>query len=138
MRRYDIVSGILIILSIIDFALAAPVLAQEKRQAGVDALHIPRDVITVSGKRGDEDLARLLDQYFKTTEKPAESSDSHASSNSAAPGLVHGSTTDTVQAPVPNPASSTGNPDPLIGPPNSPAVVPTQGLWRNRSNAAWG
>ena len=135
MRRYDIVFGILLILSIIDFALAAPVLTQEKRQADVDALHMPKDVMTVLGKRGDEELARLLDQYSKTSGKPAESSDAHASSSSAAPAPVHGST---MQAPVPNPASSTANPDPLIGPPGSSAVVPTQGLWKNRFHAAWG
>jgi hypothetical protein len=142
MRRYDIVSGILLILSIIDFALAAPVLAQEKRQAGVDALHIPKDVIAVLGTRvdpGSQEVERLLDKYFKDMGNPAESSDAaHASSSSAAPVPVHGSTTDAVQAPEPNPASSTANPDPSIGPPGSSAVVPTQGLWKNRFNAAWG
>jgi hypothetical protein len=51
MRRYDIVSGIILILSIIDFALAAPVLMKEKRQERVDVVHIPIDVITVLGKR---------------------------------------------------------------------------------------
>ena len=51
MRRYDLVFGILLILSIIDrdFALAAPVLVQEKRQAGVDVLHIPKYAIIVLG-----------------------------------------------------------------------------------------
>ena len=78
MRRYDIVSGILFIFSIIDFALAAPVLVQEKRQGGVDALDIPKDVITVFGKRGDEELARLLDQHLNAIGNPAESSDAHA------------------------------------------------------------
>jgi hypothetical protein len=51
MRQYDIVSGIILILSIIDFALAAPVLMKEKRQERVDVVHIPIDVITVLGKR---------------------------------------------------------------------------------------
>ncbi|KAN0123263.1 hypothetical protein V8E52_003216 [Russula decolorans] len=60
MRRYDIVSGILLILSIIDFALAAPVLVQEKRQASVDVVHIPKDVITVLGKRGSEEVEKLM------------------------------------------------------------------------------
>ena len=53
MRRYDIVSRILLILSIVDFALAAPVLVQETRQAGVDVGHIPEDAIPMLGKRGD-------------------------------------------------------------------------------------
>ncbi len=54
MRRYYIVSGILLILPIIDFALAAPVLVQEECQAYVDVVHIPKDVITVLEKRGAE------------------------------------------------------------------------------------
>ena len=139
MRRYDIVFGILLILSIIDFALAAPVLVQEKRQAGVGALHIAKDVITVLGKRGDEELEKLAAEYIKTLEKPIDASGAHASSSSAPPGPVHGSTTDSdvVQAPVPNSASSTANPDPLIGSPGSSAAaaaaaVPIQGLWKNR------
>ena len=50
MRRYDIVSLIPLILTIVTFALAAPVQVQEKRQA-------PEDVITVLGKRTmDEDF----------------------------------------------------------------------------------
>ena len=44
MRRYNIVSRIPLILTAITFALAAPVLVQEKRQ-------VPEDVITVLGKR---------------------------------------------------------------------------------------
>ncbi|KAN0123272.1 hypothetical protein V8E52_003225 [Russula decolorans] len=108
MRRYDIVSGILLILSIIDFALAAPVLVQEKRQASVDVGHIPKDVITVLGKRGEEELGHVVEQYFKTWEKPVESSDAHSSPGSAPPGPDHGST-NVVQAPGSSPASSTAN-----------------------------
>ena len=50
--RYDMVSGILLILSIIEIvALAAPVLVQEKRQTSIDEVHMSRDVtvITVLG-----------------------------------------------------------------------------------------
>jgi hypothetical protein len=114
MRRYDIVSGILLILSIIDFALAAPVLVQEKRQACVDVVHIPRAVITVLGKRGpgDEDLDKLPNlakEFFETWKNPVESSDAHAPSSSAPPGPDPGST-NVVSAPAPNPAPSTANP----------------------------
>jgi hypothetical protein len=63
MRRYDIVSGILLILSIIDFAIAAPISVQEKRQTCVDVVNIPKDVITVLGKRGEEDLAKLAEEF---------------------------------------------------------------------------
>jgi hypothetical protein len=120
MRRYDIASGIFLILSIIDFALAAPVLpvVQEKRQARVNLVHIPRDAITVLRQRGGEDvykLASLAEEYLKTS---VESSDAHASSSSAPLGSGHGST-NVVQAPPPNPASSI-NPNPLMEPP-SPA-----------------
>jgi hypothetical protein len=108
MRRYNIVvSGILLILSMIDFALAAPVLVQEKRQTFVDVVHIPKDVITVLGKRWEEDF---WEEYFNTLEN-LESSSSSSSSLSEPD---HGST-NVVQAPArPNPASSTANPDPLM------------------------
>jgi hypothetical protein len=114
MRRYDIVSEILLILSIIDFALAAPVLVQEKLQACVDVVHIPRAVITVLGKRGPgneglDKLANLAKEFFETWTKPVESSDAHAPSSSAPPGPDPGST-NVVPAPAPNPAPSTANP----------------------------
>ena len=113
MRWYDIVPGILI-LFIIDFAFAAPVLVQEKRQACVYEVYIPRDVITVSRKRGDKDLEKLLEEYFNAMGKPVESSGTHESlSTSAPPGPGHAST-NVAQAPVPNPVSSTTGPNPLI------------------------
>ena len=126
MRQCDIFSGILLILFIIDFALAAPILVQEKRQAGVEALHIPKDVITVLGKRWDEELARLVDQYFKTIRKQTESSDAHASSSSVPSGPDQGSTS-VVQAPPPNPASSTTNLNPLMRPSGPSSAAPMQG-----------
>jgi len=130
MRRYDIVSGILLILSTVDFALAAPVLVQEKRQACVDVVHIPRDVITVLGKRGGEELENLAEEYLKALAKPAESSDAHASSGSVQPGPYRGST-NVMHVPGPNPASSTANPkipNPLIEPPSSaPPAGPDHG-----------
>ena len=51
MRRYDIVFGIILILYIIDFALAAPVLVQEKRQAYADVVHTPKGARTALRKR---------------------------------------------------------------------------------------
>jgi hypothetical protein len=59
------VTGILLILSIIDFALTAPVLAHEKRQARVEVVHIPKDVTTVLGKRWGEVLEKLGEEYFE-------------------------------------------------------------------------
>jgi hypothetical protein len=71
MHSYYIVSGIILILSTIDFAAAAPVLAQEKRQA--PAKHIPEDSITMLGKRGGDwsTLFTLTEDHFP---KPEESS----------------------------------------------------------------
>ena len=116
MRWCDIVSGILFIFSIIDFALAAPVLVQEKRQACIDVGHIPEDVKTVLGKRVDEEateLERLLDKHFKATGNPAESSDAHAGT---------GNQEGHVQQPNPTPSipiieSSGGYPSSSFAPP---------------------
>ncbi len=128
MRWYDAVSGILLVLSTIDFALAAPVPVQEKRQACVDVGHIPHDVITVLGKRGSgEDIEKLVEEFFGTWEKPIESSDAHASSSSALPVPDHGST-NVLQAPAPNQASSTAYPG-LLMEPSSPSSV--QGEWED-------
>jgi hypothetical protein len=107
MRRYDIVLGILLILSIIDFALPAPVLVQEKRQARVDVVHIPRDVITVLWKRGEEELAQLMEEYFKQL-KSVHPQAAHASSSSVPLGPGHYLTNEE-QALALNPASSTAN-----------------------------
>jgi hypothetical protein len=65
MRRYYPVSGILLILLIIDFALAVPVLVQENNQARVDVAHIPEEVMTVLEKRGGDPLDLLWDKYFQ-------------------------------------------------------------------------
>jgi hypothetical protein len=59
MRRYNIVSRILLILTAITFALAVPVPVQEKRRSRVDKEHVPEDVITVLGKRTrEQDMLR--------------------------------------------------------------------------------
>jgi hypothetical protein len=139
MRRYDIVSGILLILSITDFALAAPVLVQEKRQTSVDVVHIPRDVITVLGRRGSEGgLEKLIEELSGTWEKPVESSDAHASasSSSALPVPDHGSTND-AEAPALNSASSPANPDPLMGPSSPSLLAHSDPLSESGSDDEW-
>ena len=129
MRRSDVVSGAILILSIVNFALAAPVLVQEKRQPCVDVVHIPKDLVSVLGKRGDTvTVDNLLDEFYKVMEEQAESSKAHSSSSSVPSGPDHGSTS-VVQAPPPNPASSTANPDAYY--PLMPA--PMQGSWEGRS-----
>ena len=105
MRRHNITFGIFFILSIIAFALAAPVLVQEKRDECVDMVRLPKNEITVLGKRGgEEDLQELLDEldrYFMLSPKQAGSSDTHALASSAQAGPSHGSMVD-VQAPDKN------------------------------------
>jgi hypothetical protein len=136
MRRYDILSGILLTLPIIGFALAAPVQVQEKRQSCVDVVHLPRDAITVLEKRANEDedfekFVSLVDGYIKTWKETFGTSNRHASSSSALPGPEDGPT-NVVQAPVPNPASPSANLNPLIKPSSplttaSPALSPLEG-----------
>jgi hypothetical protein len=123
MRRRDTVYGILLILSIIDFALAIPVPVQEKCKACIDVVHIPHDMITVLGKRGDDEIQRLVEDFFGTWKIPIQSSDAHVSSSSAPPGLDHATdasgSTNVVQAT--NPGLSMEPPSPS----------PVQGAWGN-------
>jgi hypothetical protein len=132
MRWNDVLSGVLLIISIANFAIAAPV----SLQARVDVVHIPKDAVTVLGKRMDEDLENLkmVAQFLETTIKTAESSDVHASSSSAPLGTEHGST-NVVQASEPNPASPTANPGLTIDPPSPPSTAPVEDWWKGR--AAW-
>jgi len=111
MRWYNIASGTLLILSIVDSALAAPVLVQEKRQARVDVVHIPET--TVLGKRGVNPLNLLWESWDKYAPKlwaggkPGEPSlpVTHAPSSSA-PSEPNYGLTDVavdVHTPQPNP-----------------------------------
>jgi hypothetical protein len=73
MHRHNIVPWILIILTVSTFALAAPVLIQEKRQSCVDEVRVPRDVITVLGKRAQGDnVYLLLDGFENVLGEPVE------------------------------------------------------------------
>ena len=129
MRQCDMVVGVLFILSIINFALAAPVPVQEKGQAWVDVEHIPRNVITVLGKRGSDE--KLMKDLFGTWKNPVESSQAHTSSSSAAPAPDRGSMND-MEGPVRIPASLPTNPEPLMEPlslsPLSPLSEETEKL----------
>ena len=113
------VFGILLILSIMDSTLAAPISAKEKHPDCDDKAHIQRDMVTVlEEKRGGE-----VDAVVGSFEKLG-LGDSHASSSSALPAPEHGPTNDG-QVPALNPVSSTANPQPLVKP--SPDFVPTRG-----------
>ncbi len=99
MRQYDLVSHIFLILSIINFALAAPVLVQEKRQACLDVVHNPEGAIIVLGERGGQEM-ELTDFLDNWLTKPKESSGSAPSNPDHGP-------TNVVDGPPPNPATST-------------------------------
>ena len=107
MLQYYIVSGILLVLHITDFAAAAPALVAEKRQAGVDVVHVPEDTITMLGKRvpmGDELKAYKL--FLSKLEKASSSFDGHLAGPEA-----H------TAKPSPNPRPSNQGP-PNLGPSN--------------------
>ncbi|KAF8502863.1 hypothetical protein F5888DRAFT_1667675 [Russula emetica] len=89
MLRYCIVSGITLILLIIDFAIAAPVLVQEKRQVGVNLVQMPEDAITMLRKRGD-DFNKIFLVYEDHFAKPEESSAARPSSSSPPSEPDHG------------------------------------------------
>ena len=137
MRLYNIASGVLLILPIIDFALAAPVLAHGDTLAGVDVVHMHRDVITALGKRvGEGELEKAAAEIFDTSGKSAESSDAHVSSSSATPAPDHGPVKE--PPPPPNPESSTANPEhALVDPSSASSSVPTPESFDERINKAW-
>lgn len=72
MRGYFTVSGILLILLIIDFAVAAPAPVQQKRRAGIDVsvVRLPEDpdALTMLEKRGD-DWSDLWVDYLRSDVK---------------------------------------------------------------------
>ena len=123
MRRYFIASGVLLVLPVVNFAIAAPVLVQETRQTGVDVVHMPEGAITMLGERGElDDLEELLRMYEERLPKQAESSASHPSSSSPPP----------LPPPAPPPApppdhgwADVGQPQPSI--PEEPSPVSSPG-----------
>jgi hypothetical protein len=130
-----IVSGILLIVPIIDFSLAAPVLVQEKRQAYADMIDIPAYPITVLGKRGE--VEEVGGKYIEKWFVPAkESSAAHGSSSSTTsePGHVSMSVID---APAPNPGPSTES-DHLLTPMHTPQSSTVHPTWFNFDpNSEW-
>ena len=108
MLRYDILTGTIFIISIINFAFPAPVSVQDKHQSRVEVAHM--------GKRWGEEIEKLGEEYFKTSGKSFDSSGKHSPSSSA-----------------PNLASPAANPDPLMESPCSPSSSSMQGL-RARGN----
>ncbi len=98
MRQYDVVSRIFLILSTINFVIAAPVLVQDKRQACLDVVHNPEGAITVLGGRGGDEV-ELVEFFDKLLTKPE-------SSGSAPSNPDHG-VTNVVDGPPPTRQSPT-------------------------------
>ena len=130
MRLY-IVSGILLIVPIVDFALGAPVLVQKKSQAGVDVVHIPEGATTMLGKRGD-DLNKLFFMFEDHFAKPEESSAVGPSStmSDADYELV-----DAHALPNPGPSTLSGHKLPEVHAPPRTQVFPT---WFHPDHADYG
>ncbi len=102
MRGHDIVPRTLLILTVITFALAAPVLVQEKRQACADEDHVHRDVITVLGKRAvGDDLHMLWDGPWRFGNVWGEAEE-HVPEVHAPPPNLAGVDVPEVHAPLPN------------------------------------
>ena len=151
MRQYNLISGIVFVLSIIDFALAAPIPVQEKRQTSIDMVQIPRDVITVLEKRvGYEELEKVAEYFEKLG-----LDESHTSSSSTQPGPEHGSMNDVQvsgsaspesehgsmnneQLPAPNSVLSTANPNYPLVEELSPLSTPTSSVYDGSDTEFWG
>jgi hypothetical protein len=108
------VSGTLLILLIVDFALAAPVLVQEERIAGADMADIhehPRTMLERRGKiRGEieEVGGKYIENWFVLKDPPA----------------IHGPSS-SVPAPKPGPSTESDHLLAGMGAPPSSTVHPT-------------
>jgi hypothetical protein len=131
--RGYIVSWIFLILPIINFAVAAPVLVQEKLQARVDVVHIPKHAMTMLGKRQGE-----LDEIFWDAEghfvkpeysaNPEESSATRPPSSSQPLGLADWPTD--VHQPLPSiPDEPPQVPSPFREPPSQAASDEWNEIW---------
>jgi hypothetical protein len=134
MRLY-IVSGILLIIPIVDSALAAPVQVQQKRQACTDMADMPEYPVTVLPKRGEieEVGGKYIENWFVL---PKDSSVAHGASSSAPsePGHV---STGVMNAPAPNPGLSTESDHSLSGM-EAPLTSPVYPTWFHPDNQLLG
>lgn len=84
------------------FAVAAPVLVQENHQTPVDVVHLNKEAMTMSGKRG----LRVFNNLFLATEEPLENSEE---SSAARPSLPSG--TEKPQPSIPETPSTMSDED---------------------------
>jgi hypothetical protein len=128
MRRYYIASGILLILAIIDFAVAAPVLVQEKRQVDVNVVQLPEDVTTMLGhlgKRGDEflKLINIPEDHFANLEDFAANPHGWGPSAPRPPSGPADGSTSVKQPPSSTPEEPSTVPRPSQAPPSSGSLI---------------
>ena len=118
-----IISGILLVVPIVDIALAAPVLVQEKHQPRVGMADIPEYSVTVLGKRVGmgrvEPWLPDIENLFIKPEEPSVA-DGLSTLDPSEPGHVSMSV---MNAPVPNPGPSTESTHFLTGM-NTPLSTP--------------
>jgi hypothetical protein len=135
-----IVSGILLIVPIIDFALAAPVLVQEKRQACADMADIPEYTVTVLPKRGEtfgeieEVGGKYIEKWFVPPKEPPTVLHGSSSSAPSEPGHI---SMGTMKAPAPNPGPSTES-DHLLTPIHAPLSSTVYPTWFHPDNELLG
>ena len=119
-----IISGILLIIPVVDIALAAPVLVQEKRQACADVVDIPEYSLTVLGKRGEieEVGGKYIENWFVLPKE--ESAAAHGSPSSASnPELSTESKDELAGMGAPQP-----QPQPLLSPVHTTNIHPDNEL----------
>jgi len=129
MRRYNAVPLIPLILLIINFASAVPVLAPEKCLTGMcaDVAHAPEEAITVLGKRGDEleKVAKLMENFGKwwgDHEEVGPPSPVHSRPSSESAPASHGSGQTSTSTPASASESRPVASPPSTDPPNPPSA----------------
>ena len=132
-----IISGILLVVPIVDIALAAPVLVQEKRQPCVGMADIPEYSVTVLGKRVGmwpiNPWLPVIDKSLIKSEEPSVA-DGLSTLDPSEPGHVSMSV---MNAPAPNPGPSTESTHFLTGM-NTPLSTPVHPEYFNPDNQLLG
>ena len=128
MRPFCVVTGILLFLPIIDFAVAAPVSVGQKPQARVDVVKIPENAANMLGRRGDELYEMYLDLFGHSEESSAAHLPSGPPPSESGPsdGLMN---VDKQQQFIPKEPSQVSSPDRAAAPPTLSDEWNT--MWRN-------
>jgi hypothetical protein len=143
MHRHKIVPTILLILSLINFLLAAPVVLQEPRQECVDTAYVPEDVIPMSrSEKQSDEIENPWDKYSdepwqkrgssgsslaqEVGEPPADDSGELATDSPPSPSPQAGTSTNYDASDEGGPGSIKSHPPPSNGP-ELDLVAPNEG-----------